>query len=89
MEKKIHELLDKMTIHEKIGQLTLRGDNVFLDEFNVELNDIREGMVGALPSFENTANESLSPETTTQSTLVSRTFFCPLSYILPVEPLIV
>ena len=39
MEKRIDELLAKMTIDEKIGQLTLRGDNIYLDEYNVELND--------------------------------------------------
>ncbi len=58
MEKKIQDLLDKMTIQEKIGQLTLRGNNVFLDEYNVEIDDIRGGKVGALPSFEDTERQN-------------------------------
>lgn len=58
MEKKIDELLAKMTFEEKIGQLTLRGDNIYLDEYNVELNDIKEGRIGALPSFEDTKKQN-------------------------------
>ena len=58
MEKKIQDLLDKMIIQEKIGQLTLRGNNVFLDEYNVEIDDIRGGKVGALPSFEDTERQN-------------------------------
>lgn len=58
MEKRIDELISEMTLDEKIGQLTLRGDNVFLDEYNVELNDIKEGRIGALPSFEDTKRQN-------------------------------
>lgn len=50
-EQKIQALIDQMTVEEKVGQLTLRGEGVVLSESAPELDDLRAGRIGFLPMF--------------------------------------
>ncbi len=51
-EQKIQNLIEQMTVEEKVGQLTLRGAGVVLGESAPELDDLRAGKIGFLPMFD-------------------------------------
>ena len=53
MERKIKNLLERMTIEEKIGQLSIGFNNAFIDESSVDIDEARSGKIGLLPHFDN------------------------------------
>mgnify|MGYP004657223791 CR=1 FL=1 len=59
MKNKIEELLKKMTVKEKVGQLNQCGNSIYNDDYKVGWDLLREGMIGSFLGISNVedANE--------------------------------
>lgn len=59
MNNKINELLSKMTVKEKVGQLNQCGNSIYNDDYKVGWDLLREGMIGSFLGIDNVedANE--------------------------------
>lgn len=47
MKNKVDELLKKMTVKEKVGQLNQCGNSIYNDDYKVGWDLLREGMIGS------------------------------------------
>ncbi len=52
MSERVKNLMDRMTLKQKIGQLLLRGDGFVIEKCEVQLEKVREGMVSAHPDMD-------------------------------------